>query len=203
MPSNYTPDTSTLPDGAAVSTLVNGDAVERDNLVKEASPGGTKKLTLALLADWVTSLATYVIKPNAARTVAPLFVRSSDGVASAGNIVVPQNDDVGQVLDLPHGSTLTSVVFYVDPSNGTPPAGNKLRTAVYKADITTNTSTDVAAAADDPATGAGYGAAHTVTRGSLSEVIDRTKYVYTLQVVGETGSGASTVQWNGTTVTYS
>ncbi len=58
MPSNYTPATATLPDGAAVSTLVNGDAPSRDNLYVEAAPGATKKLTLALLADWCTSLWT-------------------------------------------------------------------------------------------------------------------------------------------------
>lgn len=41
---------------AAVSTLVDGDTVSRDNLFKEASPGATKKLTLALLLDFVAAL---------------------------------------------------------------------------------------------------------------------------------------------------
>ncbi len=56
MPTNHTPSTTTLPDGAALSTLVDGDPVNRDNLYVEASPGS--KLTLGKLHDMVTTLWT-------------------------------------------------------------------------------------------------------------------------------------------------
>jgi hypothetical protein len=70
MPTNYTP-TPEIYDGSAVSTLVDGDAVNRDNLYVEASPG--TKLTLGRLLNWIAGLSdgTTGILARLARTTAP------------------------------------------------------------------------------------------------------------------------------------
>lgn len=59
MPSDYT-STATTVNLGKVSTLLDGDEVERDNLVKEAAPGATPKLTLALLHD--NAVAMYAVR---------------------------------------------------------------------------------------------------------------------------------------------
>lgn len=54
-----TTDTATptlLDPTASVSTLLDGDTVSRDNLFKEATPGATPKLTLALLLDYLAGI---------------------------------------------------------------------------------------------------------------------------------------------------
>lgn len=56
MPNTDTATATAIPASVVVSTLVDGDTVSRDNLFKEASPGATPKLTLALLLDYLVGI---------------------------------------------------------------------------------------------------------------------------------------------------
>lgn len=201
MPSTLTPANNTLPDGAAVSYLTDGDAVNSDNLYKELSPGGTKKLTLKLVADWATSLWKDKYNPGTARVVRSPMVNGSGG-AWAYNAIVQTSSTVDQILDLPDGATLTNVTIWVDPVNATPPAGTPLRWEIAKLELSTGTATAIMAITTDTTAGAGYGARHSLSSGTLSEVIDNSTYIYIVEVLGEMSTGAANVVWNGTKVTY-
>lgn len=136
------------------------------------------------------------------RSLTPLFVNDITGTLTAGfeAIVVANSKIAGQAIDLPHGSTLTTCTLTVLPLNPTPPAGQKISARIVKQSLATSTSTTLVTTTD-PTTGASYGTVHAFSTAAIVEVIDRTLYVYSLRLIGETGTGASTCIWYGSTRT--
>jgi hypothetical protein len=56
MSTSYTPSAATPPPGTAVATLADGEAINRDAIIEETTPGATPNLTLAMLLDHTTTL---------------------------------------------------------------------------------------------------------------------------------------------------
>lgn len=108
-----------------------------------------------------------------------------------------------QALDPPHGSTLSKVTLYVDPSNVSPPAGTKVYASVLKRKLSDGTSTQIGVDTTDPTTGTDYGDPHSFDIDCGNEVIDCTAYTYLITLYGETGSGAAFTDWYGSTYTAS
>lgn len=155
-----------------------------------------------LLTNGLRSGQSYKLSSRSVtRSALGIFNESNTGIA-LGDVVVTSGHNAVQQLDLPHGATLTAVALAVDPTNATPPAGNKIKMSITKRTIDgTNATTDILANYTDPATSTAYGAAHAFTSSAMSEVIDRTAYTYYVLLVGESSTGADNCLWSGTTWT--
>lgn len=134
------------------------------------------------------------------RSSSSMFTRVSDGLAFAGSVAVPASDQANTVLNLPHGATVTKFTWGHDPNNASPPAGTKVVGAVYKRHLTTGALTLIVSTTD-PTSGGSYGASHLFDSAAISEVIDRTTYVYLALLTGETGAGSDFTTWWGMTWT--
>jgi hypothetical protein len=135
------------------------------------------------------------------RASSGLLFDSATGAAGIGNIFVAANGNAVQVVDAPHNSTITGFSSWVDPTNATPPAGVKISFSFFSVDITTGASTALVSGSIDPTAGASYGAAHAFNIGSLSLTLDRITKRYYCVLIGETGAGANSCGWWGTTWT--
>lgn len=136
------------------------------------------------------------------------LTRTQDGILinlNTGATYTPAAIGVGQqgaqLLErMPNGATLTAVTAYHNSGSATPPA-TPVQITVSKTDITTGTTSAIGATTPDPTAGASYGAHHGWSVSGLSEVIDRTKYVYKVIFDGEAGGGSSSTDWYGCTCT--
>lgn len=136
------------------------------------------------------------------RSVGTIFVNDVVGTSTAAfDFVTVVNAKVGgQSLNLPHGSTLTTCTVTVSPVNLSPPAGTKVAAVISKRNLSTGGVTTLVTTTD-PTTGGSYGSTHSFSTAAITEVIDRTLYQYALKLVGETGTGAASCQWFGSTWT--
>lgn len=208
MPTTANPTPITATSGQTESVLVDGDTVNMDDLYKEATPGGTPKLTLYRLRCLIEGIT----HPGALTRAMPGWIL--DDPAGTQKMYL-DSDSVSadsyafQRFAPPHGAALSKVTCYCAPGH-TPPAGVKVSAEVYRHTINGNTSTQIAATVIDPATGSGYSAAHgfdvPITSGSgaggTTETVDDSLYTYHVKFIGETGTGKATVLYTGGTYTY-
>lgn len=94
-------------------------------------------------------------------------------------------------LDLPNNGTLTAVSIRIDPANGHGALPTVPAFSVYKQNCTTGTITQIGATFTDTLTlGTGYENSHTLSVSGLSEVINRSQFVYWCVFRGESGASA-------------
>jgi hypothetical protein len=94
-------------------------------------------------------------------------------------------------LQLPNGSTLTEVTFYLDPANhsGTGLPGTMPTFQIWKQALATGVSSQIGSTATDASVDAtAYSALHTIVKSGLSEVIDNANYRYWFIFTGEGGA---------------
>lgn len=146
---------------------VAGDVeIGGDYKVSSRTVTRTHSLKALLTADWIASIYGYV-------------------ATSSGGIKYLCTE-----IDLPHGSTLTSVTCYVKGVlSGPAPPLTAPTIQVQKLAVATGALTDIGAPQGDPsyAVAATYTAHHSITKSGLSEVIDRLTYTY--HVLISTGGG--------------
>lgn len=112
---------------------------------------------------------------------------------STGTILasIANGDHVEWPITAPHGSVLTAFAVLLQPSGGHGglPA-NLPALLVYKRNLTTGGTTNVATATDSSASVAAYQAVHTVTASGFTETIDRATYGYFARISNEFGVDA-------------
>lgn len=207
MPTTRNPVPTAMRSPDTVSTLVDGDAVNRDDIFVELAPGGTPKLTLAYLHDIISGLAhpgsMTRVESNLAfdYTSSPTFVFQS----GAGGFTIPAGDHIHQMLEqAPHGSTLTAVSVSILPdSHGSLPQ-NMPNLKVYKVNPVTGANTQIGSTQVDPSGSTPvYDVAHLITVSGLSEVIDRATYAYYVDLTAESGTNSdSNTQYLGAKSTF-
>ena len=95
-------------------------------------------------------------------------------------------------IDLPNGSTLTSITVTVDPALHVSLPANMPTLIAYKVPISTGVSASLFALVTDSSANAGaYSAVHTITKTGLSEVIDNATYAYFVQYEHESGANSA------------
>lgn len=99
------------------------------------------------------------------------------------------DDMVPYVLDLPDGATLTSVSVSVKGSAPAHLPTDRPTVHLYKLDLTTGTTTFVAAQVDASATAADYINNHDITISGLAEVVNAATTVYVVRIEGEGTTG--------------
>ena len=116
------------------------------------------------------------------------------------------NVDVGesgfQVLDLPHGSTLTAVKVYLlrNPTGVLP--GVRVRMILQRKRMADNTGVDLVSLLEDPTSLiASYEAYHGFEASGLSEVIDNNQYLYSVILNGESNPDGTYVEFHGAVTT--
>lgn len=116
--------------------------------------------------------------------------------------------DVGengfQVLDLPHGSTLTAVkVYLLRNTTGTLPT-TRVRMSVVRKKMADNTGTTLVNLYQDPTSVlTDYEAYHGFEKTGLSEVIDNNQYLYYVTLTGEANPNGTSVEFHGAVATVS
>ncbi len=203
MPTDRNPVPTTPPAATTFRILVDGDAVNKDDLFDEAAPGAKPKVTLGLLLDYVFGLKALLFPGSITRAAPPIFENDPAGADTIGMFVatVTSTTLALQYFEPPHGSTLTRATVSVDPANSTPPAGVKVIAQVFKHNLLTGVNTDLGSPVTDPTTSTAYGAIHTFDTTTIAEVVDLTICSYGIRLTGETGSGAANCDWLGSTYT--
>lgn len=156
----------------------------------------TQTFTGAKTFDNITVSAgnTYKVSSGSITKVqSGLMYNTSTNVPRAATLTVAAGEGASQVLELPNGCVLDSVVFAVDPTNASPPAGNKVSAKVEKINLANGNVTTIAGPTTDPTTGASYGPYHTFTLSGIAETIDRTQFTYIATYTGESSTGANNV----------
>lgn len=124
MPSDYTPAPLARAPGSDVSTLVDGDAPNRDNLIVETSPGATPKLTLGYLLRVLDGALggggyfTKLLVGNAAPDP------GSEGVGIEGGLVVTGVSTLATVTASLLTATAARITATFELGDATPPATN-------------------------------------------------------------------------------
>lgn len=200
---NPVPTAMRSPD--TVNTNVDGDQTNRNNLYVELAPGATPNLTLGYLHDLVAGIVHPGATTRVANAIAFDFTASPPLVILPGpGTAITAGHNIAASLDVTHGATLSSVSVSIHPdSHGSLPA-NMPFLRVYKTAFATGTATQIGSTAtDSSANTTAYDAAHTITVGGLTEVIDRSAYSYHTEFFAESGANSDdNTKYLGTSATF-
>lgn len=169
---------------------------------------GTQTITGAKTFDNITVSGTNkykVASRSVTRTQTALLHNVTANVWDAGNINVNATASAVQDLNrIPHGATLTAVTTYHDRDNtGNLPGTLRVTLGLWKRNIVTGAITAIGITTEDPTSDVGdYEAHHGFSISGLSEVIDRTAYVYYAIFSGEMGTNSTFTSWFGCTATF-
>jgi len=198
MPTNRSPSAKAMRGPDTVVRLVNGDAVNEDNLMVEAAPGATPKLTLGYLHDLIAGIVSQVgIGNTRVSNGSPAWIGSQWGGQSLGVWANSTNSASAFIWfpltekALPNGSTLVSVETQItgSPTDVALPATMPKMSLwkVTKAGVATQLGSTTT---DGSALLATYQAQHALTV-ATSAVIDRSLYTYWMQVAPEAGANSN------------
>lgn len=124
---------------------------------------------------------------------AKFITNGSDSGAELMGIDMAVDSTRDVIIELPNGSTVTSLTIYIDPETHASLPGT-MPTARLKRLDTAGSETNVSDLATDSSANAGaYSAAHTIvvnqqSGAPLSLVIDNSLYTYRLTITGESGA---------------
>jgi len=203
--------------GVSATKLVDGDPVNMDDLYDEVSPGATPKLTLGLLASYISSLTPHgsvtqvfnrPIYDSSSFSGGQLNLFFGGGVTNTlANFSLP----IYYVLDIPNGATIKEIKVFlqgnasgVNAHAGVPSTPPKFKLFAVSATLGTSVS-QIGNNIDPSASGGAMDTLHAIDSGAISVgPVDRTTTSYIVEVDTEAGTNAQPhVNYYGAQVTYS
>lgn len=180
--------------GAAITPTVSG--------VGATVPAGTLRSMIQFIAD---KMRTTGSQSRRETTLAFNYTHSPPYPIFAGSAALPAGDNCAQpIAEPPHGSTLTSVTVSFQPDTHSALPANMPFLRINKLNIVTGGGSQLGSDVHDvSANVTAYDQIHSITVSGLSEVIDRTTYVYQAALFIESGSNSdnNTTYW-GTVTTF-